>query len=164
MIEDVWFPTNHAGKGSFAAMEVRNIADYDGDQGSGIWCVCSLFLNLPIYVEDGNRKHFLSLANNPILRRSVPREVMVVDDVAHFWWEIKNSKRLPFRTSHRSAHEIVNALMAARIYSAPQIKKTKIAKMTTYNKMSWRNRGKMIASRALLWSTRLLQRRNMNLH
>ena len=99
MVEGVWCPANHARKRSFVTIEIRNIADCYGNRFSGIQRVCSLLVDLSIHVEDGIRKHFLSSAIVPILRCSVPREMMVVDDVAQFWWEIKKSKRLPFRTS-----------------------------------------------------------------
>ena len=79
MFEGVWCPSNHAGKGSFVTMEICNIANYDGDRGLGIQRVCSIFVDLPVYVEDGIMKHFVSSANVPILRCSVPREMMVAE-------------------------------------------------------------------------------------
>ena len=96
-------------------MEIHNIADHDANRDSEIQRVCSLFVDLPIHFEGGIIKHFLSSANIPILRCSVPRESMMVDDVAHFWWENKKSKGPPLGTSQEA--KIVSALIADLQYA-----------------------------------------------
>ncbi len=52
-----------------------------------------LFIDQSVDVEDGIRKHFHLSKLFLIFRCSVQSEMVVVDDVAYFWWQVKESER-----------------------------------------------------------------------